>query len=456
MDFGKDDHEMSLLRQRRADDEITQTATHEYLPQHQNDAEIANNEKKHPRDLGLFRVQSTGESGRKGFHPLHFFYICFRSTCTLSMIVNVLWPFVPAAIAMGFARKDLNIWVFALNYIAIIPTANLLGFAGGELARKLPRVYGVLLETSLTSAVEIILFMVLVKTDTGEELINVIQAAILGSILANLLLCLGLCFFFGGMRRDEQILHEAVSEVGSGLLLVAGFGLLIPSAFHATLTSAVTDGTMTSEELRDTTNRVSRATAIILLCAYIMFLWYNLRTHNSIFDEVLENEENKDEDGENEHFRPKLTLFESVLAIAVSLTLVSLSAYFLVEQIPSIVERGVPDNFMGLILVPLVEKAAEHLTAIDEAWDNQINFALFHCLGPSIQTALLNAPLVVLVGWGLGKEMNLNFEIFMVILLVLSILVVGNFLRDGKSNYMEGGLCVLVYVIIAVTTWYYP
>lgn len=88
--------------------------------------------------------------------------------------------------------------------------------------------------------------------------------------------------------------------------------------------------------------------------------------------------------------------------------------------------------------------------------DNQINFALFHCLGPSIQTALLNAPLVVIVGWGLGKDMDLNFEIFMIVLLVLSILVVGNFLRDGKSNYLEGALCVLVYVIIAVTTWYYP
>jgi Ca2+:H+ antiporter len=103
-----------------------------------------------------------------------------------------------------------------------------------------------------------------------------------------------------------------------------------------------------------------------------------------------------------------------------------------------------------------VEKAAEHLTAIDEAWDNQINFALFHCLAPSIQTALLNAPLTVIVGWGMGKDMGLNFEIFMVVLLVLSILVVGNFLRDGKSNYLEGALCVLVYFIIAVCTWYYP
>lgn len=265
---------MSLLRQRRADDEITQTATLETLPQHQNDVEIANKEEK-PRVLGILRVQSTGESGRKGFHVWHFLYICSRSTCTLSMIVNILWPFVPAAIAMGFARPDLNVWVFSLNYIAIVPTANLLGFAGGELARKLPRVYGVLLETTLTSAVEIILFMVLLKTDGGDELINVIQAAILGSILANLLLCLGLCFFFGGMRRDEQILHEAVSEVGSGLLLVAGFGLLIPSAFYSTLASSVSDGSMTESELRATTQTVSRATAIILLCAYIMYVFYS-------------------------------------------------------------------------------------------------------------------------------------------------------------------------------------
>lgn len=85
-----------------------------------------------------------------------------------------------------------------------------------------------------------------------------------------------------------------------------------------------------------------------------------------------------------------------------------------------------------------------------------MNFALFHCLGPSIQTALLNAPLVVIVGWGLGKHMDLNFEIFMIVLLVLAIIVVGNFLRDGKSNYLEGALLILVYIIIAVTTWYYP
>ncbi|KAI5296142.1 hypothetical protein KEM52_005468 [Ascosphaera acerosa] len=131
-------------------------------------------------------------------------------------------------------------------------------------------------------------------------------------------------------------------------------------------------------------------------------------------------------------------------------------AVFLVEEIEHVVERGVPDYFLGFILVPLVEKAAEHLVAVDDARDNKINAALFHCLAPSIQTSLLNGPLVVVVGWGLNKKMSLNFEIFMIVVMLLSILVVGSFLRDGKSTYLEGGLLVLVYVIIAVAAFYYP
>jgi Ca2+:H+ antiporter len=186
------------------------------------------------------------------------------------MIVNVLWPFVPAAVVIHFARSDLHVWVFALNYIAMVPAANLLGFAGAELAKKLPKVFGVLLETTLSSVVEIVLFMVLIHNDNNGDLIPVIQAAILGSILANLLLCLGLCFFFGGLGREDQMFHEAVSEVGSGILLVAGFGLLIPSAFYAALSSGSTATSATVEHITDSTLKISRATAIILLAAFLM------------------------------------------------------------------------------------------------------------------------------------------------------------------------------------------
>ncbi|KAK5470018.1 hypothetical protein LTR55_011222 [Exophiala xenobiotica] len=401
-----------------------------------------------------------------GFHPLHFFTVGWRSSSKVSLAVNVLWPFVPAGLAIHFARPDLHVWIFAINYIAMVPAANLVGFAGQQLARKLPKVTGILLETALGSVVEIVLFMVLIKKDSGtgnnaspRNLVPVIQAAILGSILTNILLCLGVCFFIGGLKLKQQSSHAAISEVGSGLLLVAGFALLIPSAFFSALRGSTTSsegGGFTEVRLRNNTLKISQVTSIILIVAFLVYLWFNAHSQESIFHEVLASDEERDTDRHRDLHKAKLTFTECVIALAISLTFVTLIAIFLVEEIRDVVEMGVPENFLGLILVPLVEKAAEHLTTADEAYDNQMNFALYHCLGPSIQTALLNAPLVVVVGWGLGKPMDLNFEIFMSVLLILSILVVGNFLRDGKSDYLEGALLVIVYVIIAITMWYYP
>ena len=225
------------------------------------------------RLLPRFKVDHAGESGRKGINPLQFFTVCFKSTTTISMIVNILWPFVPAAFAVHFARPDLHVWDFTLSYISMVPSANLLGFAGGELARKLPKTLGILVETTLASTVEIVLFAVLIVRDQHNSLVPVIQAAILGSILANLLLCLGLCFFVGGIRRHEQVFHEVISDTGSSLMLVAGFGLLIPSAFYSALSgSTSTEGPFTATVLRENTHTISRAAAILLMVAFFMYV----------------------------------------------------------------------------------------------------------------------------------------------------------------------------------------
>ncbi len=355
-----------------------------------------------------------------------------------------------------FARPDLQVWIFALNYIAMVPSANLLGFAGQEISRKLPAVFGVVFETALGSLVEIVLFMVLLVTEHGKgENIPIIKAAILGSILANLLFCLGMCFFFGGMKRHEQEFDDAITEVGHGLLLVAGLGLVIPSAFSTALSGVTTDTVeLSKEELARRVLKISRLTAVILLAAFLIYLWFQMRSHHSIYDSVLKADAEKDEDRHKDLKKSKLTMTECIIAIVIALTCVSLHAIFLVEQITFIVhEHHVSDAFMGLILIPLVEKFAEHLTAIDEAYDNTMNIALATVLGSTIQTTLLNAPLAVVVGWGIHKDLGLNFEIYQIVVVVLAIIVVGNFLKDGKSNYLEGALCVLVYLIITVTTW---
>ncbi len=236
-------------------------------------------------------------------------------------------------------------------------------------------------------------------------------------------------------------------------MCLSGFGLIIPAAFFAAVKSA---GNTEPDIIADKVLNVSRITSCLLIISYIVYIYFQIRTHESIYDAIFEEEENQEHEDEREE-KEKLTFTECVLALMIAITIVTIIAINLVEHIEFIVrEWGVSDSFIGLILVPVVEKFAEHLGAIDEAWDNQMNMALAHVLGATIQTSLFNGPLVVLVGWVINKRMDLNFDLFNIISLILGILVVGNFLRDSKSNYLEGSLCVIVYVNIAVAALFYP
>lgn len=227
-------------------------------------------------------IHPDGESGRSGFGPSHFLNVAWRSGSTAAKWTNLLWPFVPVAIVLHYAAPSLPIAIFVTSYIAMVPVANLLGFAGQEFARKMPKVSGILMETAFGSVVEIVLFIILIakhKSAHGSSehgnLVPIIQAAILGSIITNLLLCLGLCFFVGGLRQAHQKFHASISEVGSGLLLVAGFGLLIPSAYYSALKGSTVEKAtkhheFTEKLLQHNVLRISQVTSILLIIAFFM------------------------------------------------------------------------------------------------------------------------------------------------------------------------------------------
>lgn len=217
------------------------------------------------------------------------------------------------------------------------------------------------------------------------------------------------------------------------------------------------DNNLTSAELDGRTLQISRIISILLIIAYAAFVFFTVTTHHGIYDAMFAYDEDRDADKHRDERKGKLTMTECIVALIIAIPLVTIIAITLVLQIHHVIEvANVSDPFMGLILVPLVEKFAEHLTAIDEAWDNQMNLALSHVLGATIQTTLFNAPLTVVVAWGLDKKMDLDFDIFNLVMLILSILTVGRFLQDGKSNYLEGLLLILLYIAIAVSAWYYP
>lgn len=133
--------------------------------------------------------------------------------------------------------------------------------------------------------------------------------------------------------------------------------LVLPAVFYKYLANNP-DYTSDPAGIAYSTTKISRAVAIISIVGYLIYVAYQTISHDGLFHEIYEADEHMDNDRHEELAKSKLTLTEVILALLISLACVSLIAIFLVEQIPYIVERGVSDAFVGLILVPLVEKIA--------------------------------------------------------------------------------------------------
>lgn len=166
---------------------------------------------------------------------------------------------------------------------------------------------------------------------------------------------------------------------------------------------------------------MSRGTAIILLALYILYLVFQLRTHSNLFDaesqtipgsddETTQTPEAETEDAHEQE--PVMGPVASLAVLVVTTILVAICADYLVGSIDEIVEStNISKAFIGLILIPIVGNAAEHVTAVVVAVRNKMDLAMSVAIGSSIQIALGVTPFLVIVGWIMGKDMTLRFEI---------------------------------------------
>lgn len=181
---------------------------------------------------------------------------------------------------------------------------------------------------------------------------------------------------------------------------------------------------------------LSHGTAIILLVLYVLYLFFQLRTHASLFDA-----ENAPEgEGEDEE-EPQLSPWAAAGVLVVVTIAVAICAEYLVDSIDSLVETAhISKTFIGLILLPIVGNAAEHVTAVVVALKDKMDLAMGVAIGSSMQIALLVTPALVILGWIIDQPMTLNFEMFETVVFFLSVLVVTYVIQDGKSNYLEGAM----------------
>ncbi|RKF75922.1 putative vacuolar calcium ion transporter protein [Golovinomyces cichoracearum] len=226
-------------------------------------------EKSQPQDSSVHHneesVNEFEEKSEKKNIFSHFYQIC--KSILFSSFLNLFLIFVPAGIIAKFTNLDPGI-IFGLNALAILPLAGMLSYATETAAQRMGDTIGALINVTFGNAVELIIFIALQK---GQ--LRIVQASILGSILANLLLILGMCFLIGGLKYREQLYNSNVTQLTACLLSLSVMSLLLPTAFYASFSKPLEDKA-TSAVLK-----VSRGTSVVLLIVYGMYLLFQLKSH---------------------------------------------------------------------------------------------------------------------------------------------------------------------------------
>mgnify|MGYP001198796851 FL=1 len=344
--------------------------------------------------------------------------------------LNWMLIFVPLAFYFEFSGSHGP--VFIVSMLAIMPLAFLMGKATEEIALRTSQSIGGLLNATFGNAVEMIIAGLAIYSaykdpSISEMMIQIVQASLIGSILGNLLLVMGLSFVWGGIHHSTQKFSLRASQVSGSLLLLALVSMVIPEMY-----SSSTSGTSIEE--------LSHYTAFLLLLIYALQLLFQLRTHT----EIYEAEGHHDEEVE-------LTYRDSIILLVGSTIFVAIMAEFLVGSISHAAEEyHLPTLFIGVILVPFFGNAAEHFTAVIVAGKNKMDLSVGIAIGSSIQIALFVTPLMVLMGWALGVPLTLQFGSFETLVTFLAVLVANFIIQDGESNWLEGAMLLITYAIIAI------
>ncbi|KAI9188185.1 hypothetical protein H9P43_002576 [Blastocladiella emersonii ATCC 22665] len=372
-----------------------------------------------------------------------------RATVRMSKL-NALLVFVPIGAAAGLLQWD-AVPTFWLNFLAIIPLAKLLGFATEELALYTNQTVGGLLNATFGNLVEVLVSVIALQ----NGLVHVVQSSLLGSILSNLLLVLGFCFLCGGVKYSQQTFNATAANTSASLLSISVMSLLVPAAFVGSASKDEAPAEVAQRVLS-----LSHFTAVILLVIYGLYLYFQLSSHAYLYDgSSAEGASNGggDETEDEEEEVPVLTLWFAVALLTASTLCVALNSEYLVGSIEGLsTQWGLSETFVGLVLLPIVGNAAEHVSAVTFAMKNKMDLALGIAVGSSMQIALLVTPLMVVVGWIISQPMTLFFETFGTAMLFISVLVVNYIIQDGASNWLEGAMLLGAYAIIAVAYYMTP
>jgi len=325
---------------------------------------------------------------------------------------------------------------FVLSGIALAALAALVGAAIEEVGEQLgPGATG-LLQSGLGNLPELFVGIFALR----KGLTGVVQAALVGSVLSNTLLVLGLAFLAGGLRHGAQRFPPEAPRMIVTMLILAVGALLIPTlAVRLHTPASAHAGTL------------SNVGAILLLTVYVASIPFWLRG------------------GPQGPHEPRsiaqppaagapppwpLRLAISILALG-SLLSALVSDWFVSALEPATKSLGISQTFTGLVIVAIASNAVENAVGIRFALKARPDFAISSILNSPLQIALLLTPTLILLSRVVGPhQLTLVFPPLLVAALAVATILVVIVIYDGEYTWLEGVALLAVYGIISASFWW--
>jgi len=330
--------------------------------------------------------------------------------------------------------------VFIVSALAILGIVVIIGKATEEISLYYNPVVAGVINATFGNITELIISVIaLIKNE-----VEVALASIIGSMLANLLLLLGLAMIAGGTKYSEQKIGYQATQSNITLLAIILIYLTIPSIIPL---APIFDKSITPDLANKILLNISFYFSVIILITYIFALIFQLKTHKSIFIP----------EGEKLTEKPDWPLGFSIIVLLISTIAVAFSSHMFVDSIEETHKiLGWSKFFIGGIIAAVVGNAAEGAVAIWVARENKISLSFQVAISSCNQVGLLVAPLLIIIGKFLGLDVALSFNIFEIVAMFSAFIIAFSALVDGKTNWFEGVVFVMTYVMISILYFLHP
>jgi Ca2+:H+ antiporter len=319
---------------------------------------------------------------------------------------------------------------FVVSAAALVLLAKIVGDATEQLGSRFGPAATGILQSALGNLPE--LFIAIFALRAG--LLKVVQAALIGSILSNSLLVLGLAIFIGGLKNGAQRFVSEPPKMMATLMILAFAGMAIPTViqmFHTPAAGHI--------------NQLDIFLAIVLLIVFIASVFVSLKGDTSF---TLQK-------GAPSNLSPWPLSITFIILIAAGAAAAFVSDWFVDALQPAMTALHISDTFAGLVIVAIAGNAVENVVGIQLAYKNQPDYALSVIMNSSLQIALGLFPLVVLLSFFIGGSI-LSFALTPMLLVSfgLAVIVSALVVTDGKSLWLEGLALTGLYLLVAAAFWW--